>query len=285
MTNLELVSKCKDIALNYKTVYILGCIGAPMTAANKKRYTGNYAYNAKPARAAKINAATSDTFGFDCVCLIKSILWGWKGDKKLTYGGAKYASNGVPDIGADAMISKCSGVSTDFSKIEVGEAVWLSGHIGVYIGDGLAVECSPAWKDGVQITGVANIAESRAYHNRTWTKHGKLPWITYEAPKPEPKPEPVKKKTVTQLANEVIAGKWGSGEDRKKRLKAAGYDPIKVQAKVNAILNTKKNIDAVAREVIAGKWGKGAARRSKLIAAGYDADKVQKRVNEILGVK
>jgi hypothetical protein len=45
-----------------------------------------------------------------------------------------------------------------------------------------------------------------------------------------------KKKTVDQVAHEVIEGKWGNGEDRKKRLKAAGYDYAKVQARVNALL-------------------------------------------------
>ena len=127
-----------------------------------------------------INAATIDTFGFDCVNLIKSILWGWSGDTSKTYGGAKYLSNGVPDTNADGMIQLCSNVSTDFSKIEVGEAVWCKGHIGVYIGDGLAVECTPAWKNKVQITAVRNISTKLGYNARTWTKHGKLPFIEYD---------------------------------------------------------------------------------------------------------
>lgn len=41
------------------------------------------------------------------------------------------------------------------------------------------------------------------------------------------------KKTVSQLADEVIAGKWGNGEARKKALEAAGYDYEEVQAAVN----------------------------------------------------
>ena len=143
MTNKELAKKLIDIAKNYKTLYIMGCFGAPMTAANKKRYSTNYDYNKQASRTAMINAATTDTFGFDCVCLIKGVLWGWSGDKTKTYGGAKYVSNGVPDIGADSMIKACKEISTDFSKIEIGEAVWMEGHIGVYVGDGLAVECTP----------------------------------------------------------------------------------------------------------------------------------------------
>ena len=46
----------------------------------------------------------------------------------------------------------------------------------------------------------------------------------------------VVKKTVTELAKEVIAGKWGNGQDRKNRLNAAGYDYTAVQDKVNELL-------------------------------------------------
>ena len=43
-------------------------------------------------------------------------------------------------------------------------------------------------------------------------------------------------KTVEQLAREVIAGKWGNGAERKRRLSAAGYDAAAVQKRVNQIL-------------------------------------------------
>lgn len=44
------------------------------------------------------------------------------------------------------------------------------------------------------------------------------------------------KKSVNDIAVEVIAGKWGTGADRKKRLEAAGYDYAAVQKKVNELL-------------------------------------------------
>ena len=179
MTNKELAAKLIDIAKNYKTLYVMGCFGAPMTPANKKRYTQNHSYNRQASRTAMINAASADTFGFDCVCLIKGVLWGWKGDKNAVYGGATYASNGVPDIGADSMIKVCKNVTTDFSHIEVGEAVWTEGHIGVYVGNGIAVECTPRWDNKVQIT-ACNRSVS-GYNRRNWTKHGKLPYVKYEA--------------------------------------------------------------------------------------------------------
>ena len=46
------------------------------------------------------------------------------------------------------------------------------------------------------------------------------------------KPQPARK-TNDQLADEVIAGKWGNGADRKKRLTDAGYDYDAVQKVVN----------------------------------------------------
>lgn len=45
-----------------------------------------------------------------------------------------------------------------------------------------------------------------------------------------------KKKTVTEIAKEVIQGKWGNGEDRKNRLTKAGYDYQAVQAEVNRLM-------------------------------------------------
>lgn len=44
------------------------------------------------------------------------------------------------------------------------------------------------------------------------------------------------KKSINEIAKEVIAGKWGSGIDRKNKLTKAGYDYDKVQAKVNKLL-------------------------------------------------
>lgn len=177
MNNLDLAAMLRDIAENYKTLYVMGCFGAPMNAANKKRYTQNHEYNRRADRTRLINAASSDTFGFDCVCLIKGVLWGWCGDTSKNYGGAYYCSNGVPDLGTERMISVCKEVSTDFSDIEVGELLWMKGHVGLYIGSGLAVECTPSWQNKVQIT--ACNRSIKGYKRRNWTKHGKLPYVDY----------------------------------------------------------------------------------------------------------
>lgn len=49
--------------------------------------------------------------------------------------------------------------------------------------------------------------------------------------------KPVEKKSIDVIAQEVIAGKWGNGADRKARLKEAGYNYTQVQAKVNKLLS------------------------------------------------
>lgn len=43
-------------------------------------------------------------------------------------------------------------------------------------------------------------------------------------------------KIINAVAHEVIIGKWGNGQGRVDRLKAAGYDPTMIQNKVNEIL-------------------------------------------------
>lgn len=179
----EFINKLQNIVDNYKTLYVMGCFGAPLTGANVSRYCTNHRYNKQAARTAMIRAAADKNppvYGFDCVCLIKGVLWGWSGNAAKPYGGAAYASNGVPDLGADTMITKCSGVSADFSGIVPGETVWLPGHIGVYIGGGKVIECSPAFKNCVQVTACLNIGAISGMNGRKWTKHGKLPYITYD---------------------------------------------------------------------------------------------------------
>lgn len=93
-------------------------------------------------------------------------------------------------------------------------------------------------------------------------------------------------KTNDQIADEVIAGAWGNGEDRKNRLSAAGYDPTAVQAIVNQKLGgapAKKSNEDIATEVIGGLWGNGQDRVNRLQGAGYDANAIQAIVNGRVG--
>lgn len=91
------------------------------------------------------------------------------------------------------------------------------------------------------------------------------------------------KKTVEEIANEVINGLWGNGDERKTRLTAAGYDYDAVQARVNELLKPiKKSNTEIAKEVLKGLWGNGEERKQKLKAAGYNPTEIQKIVNKII---
>ena len=101
------------------------------------------------------------------------------------------------------------------------------------------------------------------------------------------KSEAARKAKIEELANEVIQGKWGNGQERYDKLTAAGYSYDEIQGKVNEILHAKdaekKDLEAIAKEVIQGKWGNGQERKDKLTAAGYNYSEVQALVNKLLG--
>lgn len=145
MNNLEFVNKAKEIYKKYDTNYVLG------TFMNKKKNK-------------KLCA--------DCSGFIKGILWGYpeKGE---------YKSSGVPDINADTMVKKCKGVSTNFSNIEIGEIVWIKGHVGIYIGNGEVLESTSKWSSKLQKTALLNQKTIKGLNGRRWAKHGKLPYLSY----------------------------------------------------------------------------------------------------------
>ena len=80
------------------------------------------------------------------------------------------------------------------------------------------------------------------------------------------------RKSVEELAREVLAGKWGNGTDRKSRIASAGYDYAAVQAKVNELLHVQSRPQAVYYTVrsgdtlsaIARKYGTSVAAIQKL---------------------
>ena len=61
----------------------------------------------------------------------------------------------------------------------------------------------------------------------------------YFRPIPQQNSKPIKKKSVAEIAKEVIAGKWGVGQDRVRRLENAGYSYRNVQNVVNRQLREK----------------------------------------------
>ena len=197
MTAKEFIKRLQNIVDKYNTVYMWGVFGAPVTEKLIAEKTRQYPQWYSAARQAAFRKLIGKGyFGFDCVNVIKGIIWGWHGDATKSYGGAIYATNDVPDVSADAMARRFIEPSTDFSKILPGEAVWIKGHIGIYIGDGKVIECTPSWKNKVQVTACLNIGPVQGHAGRKWTNHGKLPFIEYENPKPE----------VRELTHAVVRG-------------------------------------------------------------------------------
>ena len=106
----------------------------------------------------------------------------------------------------------------------------------------------------------------------------KMDYIIAEANKINSTPAPTK--SVDELAREVIAGKYGNGEDRKKAL---GSRYAEVQARVNEILAGNKpaptptvDILTLVKKTIRGDFDNGDARRKAL---GSNYAEVQRQVN------
>lgn len=102
----------------------------------------------------------------DCVGLIKG--YGWLDPDSLTIG---YATNGMPDYGANQMYRSASVSGTIDTIPEIpGLAVWCDGHIGVYIGNGEVIEAMGT-RYGVVKTKLAD---------RNWTHWLKIEYINYD---------------------------------------------------------------------------------------------------------
>ena len=110
----------------------------------------------------------------DCVGLVKGYCWF---DPEAQSIG--YAVNGMPDIATEQMIEWCDEKgSMDIMPEIPGLLLWMDGHVGIYIGDGYAIEAMGT-RYGVVKTQVAA---------RGWQKWGKIPCIEYieEAEENEP---------------------------------------------------------------------------------------------------
>lgn len=153
-------------------------------------------------------------------------------------------------------------------------------HTAMYCGNGKEVEASINEK-GTAHGGKPGDQTGREFLIRSYRNY---PWTNILRYTGRNSASAATKKDVTTVAKEVIAGKWGSGDDRKKKLTAAGYNYDTVQKKVNELLkaSAKKSVAEIAKEVVSGKWGNGADRKKKLEAAGYNYAEVQKEVNKLL---
>ena len=102
---------------------------------------------------------------------------------------------------------------------------------------------------------------------------------------------PPPQRTIDELAYEVIADLWGSGDSRAIALTQAGHDYNAVQKRVNEILNPQptpptptppKETTLVAVDVINGDYGNGTKREAALRKKGYDPVVIQNEVNRLM---
>lgn len=118
----------------------------------------------------------------DCIGLIKSYAWYNPENGEIVAG-----SNGFTDCGANSIWNYVK-ESGDISTIPEtpGLAVWMDGHIGVYIGNGEVIEAQ----------GTAYGVVKTQLKNRGWTKWMKIPNIKYvdKAETTKPKENNKKKK-------------------------------------------------------------------------------------------
>lgn len=173
INNTELVTRLQELT-TLKTLYVLGGFGIRLDKEGKSISINQYSYNKE--RQAIINGVDSETFGFDCSGMIKGVLWGFDGSNSTRYGGANYASNGVPDFNTAGIWSVCKDRvigNMDADTITKGEYLYMDGHCGIYAGDGNVIECTPLYQNKVQVTKL---------EWRKWLGHGKLPWVLYETP-------------------------------------------------------------------------------------------------------
>lgn len=138
------------------------------------------------------NKKQGSKYCWDCSGMIKGVIWGYP--KK-----GKYVSNGLSDINSGTMIKRCTEVRSNVNSAKLGELLWMEGHVGVSLGNGYHIECTPAFDGGIQI-----IKSSK----RKWLKCGKMPWIEYS--------EDVKKVSVTDIAKMVVRGDFGNGHTTRK---------------------------------------------------------------------
>ena len=285
MTSTELVAKLKNLVsqktfYKNKYPYNLGLVAPPMNISQFKDCSGHNRVNYNP-YAVKAKS-------FDCSNLYKALFNGYDINSD-TVGYFQQGLSNTGDCSEFALLNQCSDVSSDFSKLKNDEPRLLymqtpTRHIGCFIGetqiDGYTfnvVECTSSWSGDVLYSYVDELGRR---FNGTWVKNGLMtPWIKYEKETkpvvtPVSTPTTSTKKSTEELAKEVINGKWGNGDERKKRLTNAGYNYSEVQQKVNELLkppaqsNDNAQYHIVKKDeslsVIASKYGTTWQRLMKL---------------------
>ena len=176
----EYVKMLYSIKNNLITYYGYGACGAP---ADYKYVNRSYEDNRQRYG---VPYAPAGSFIFDCAGFAyKAIPWGFCGDHNKCYGGATWPAKGAPlsELDTNDILSICTDVSEDFANVQPAEVLYIPGHVGIYVGNGLALECTSGWNENkvieTQVLNVNNFVTQK--YARSWQKHGKLPFIDYES--------------------------------------------------------------------------------------------------------
>lgn len=206
----------------------------------------------------------------DCIGLIKGFFWtnGGKGVLEYVNGGEKftnkYGSNGCPDKGANSMLTWLKSKGCKHGTIDTlpdvpGILLFKSGHVGVYVGDGWAVEAQ-GFAYGIVKTKVSK---------RPWTEWAYLPesMLQYDGstvvlPETPDKPAEEVKPTASKLGSRTLklTSPMMNGDDVEEmqtRLNELGYDCGEADGKFGK--NTEKGVKAFQTAMnleVDGKFGK-----------------------------
>ena len=147
-----------------------------------------------------------------------------------------------------------------------GQSSGAGGHTGIFVDSNNIIHCNYA-RNGITVDGY--LATARA--------SGNMYYYIYRPSGQASVSTSTTGKSIDQLVQETLAGKYGNGEQRKAAL-GNQYQAVmdRINGKTTAV---QKSVDELAKEVIAGKHGNGEERKHSL-GSRYDA--VQKRVTELL---
>ena len=147
-----------------------------------------------------------------------------------------------------------------------GQSSGAGGHTGIFVDSNNIIHCNYA-RNGITVDGY--LATARAAGNKYY--------YIYRPSGQSSISSSTAGKSIDQLVQETLAGKYGNGDQRKASL---GNQYEAVMAVINGKATaSQKTVDQLAQEVIAGKHGNGEDRKKSL---GIQYEAVQKRVTELL---
>lgn len=172
ITNLELVSYLLELYKSDRAVYWYGTYGQQCSTALYKRKKAQYPKHYTSNRTARyLRDIKNNKLCMDCIGLIKGAVWSNLGTRKPVY-----ASNGCPDKSANGMLAYCKSKGMRNGKMSTmpetpGIMLHKDGHVGVYIGNGYAIEAQGFSTDIVRTK----------VKGRGWKQWTRMPFITYKA--------------------------------------------------------------------------------------------------------